>query len=211
MKYACRQESEHHFSSTLVECRLHAIGKTRDGVVVFAHRKTVNHQIHFCGRSFALRGKILFYGSYLSLNLNADKTLLEVFLQTLAHICRTILLAKMHGSKHHKACARGVRCRTPYHVLHALLLHLLSTDGTISASHSGKEHAHVFVYLGTRAHGGTRIAAAYLLLYGYGWWDALDVVAFGFAHAAKELAGITGKALHITALTFGIQGIKGKA
>jgi hypothetical protein len=92
-----------------------------------------------------------------------------------------------------------------------LLLYLISTHGAIGVSHTGKEHAQIFVYLCTGAHGRARIAAAHFLLYGYGWRNAFDIVALGLYHAAQELTSITGKTLHISALALGIKSIKGKA
>ena len=211
VQYAGRQESEHHLASALVEGRLHAVGKTGKGVVVIAHRQAVDDQMHLTGSCATFRGKVFFYGGYLSVHLYADEALLQILLQAFAHVCRAVLLTKMHGGKHHKARTRGVRLHASDDVLHTLLLHLLATHRTVGTPHSGKEHAHVLVYLGAGAHGGARIAAAHLLLYGYGRGDALNEVAFGLAHTSEELTGITGKAFHIAALTFGIQCVEGKA
>ena len=211
MQYASREESEHHLSPTLVESRLHAIRKTGNGVVIVAYGQTVYDQMNLV-RGFGIGlGKVLLYGGNLSVGLYAHEALLKVFLQAVLYGGGSLLLTQMHGCKHHEACAWRVGGHASEHILHAMLLHLVSADGTEGVSHAGKEHTHVLVYLGAGTHGGARIAAAHLLLYGNSRGNTLDIVTLGLAHTAKELTSITGKALHIAALTLGIQCIEGKA
>ena len=46
---------------------------------------------------------------------------------------------------------------------------------------------------------------------GYGRGQTLDIVHIRLLHLTQELAGVRGQALHIPALTFGINGVKSQA
>ena len=71
-----------------------------------------------------------------------------------------------------------------------MFLDLLTTDGRIGPTNAGIEQTQIFVYLGSRANGGTRIARDNFLFNGDSGWNALDKVALGFVHATQKLACI---------------------
>ena len=48
------------------------------------------------------------------------------------------------------------------------------------------------------------------LLNGDGRGDALDGIDEGLVHAVEELANVGGKGLHVAALAFGVQCVKGE-
>ena len=158
--------------------------------------------MNFIRRLGISRSKVFLYGSNLSVCLYANESLLQILLQAILHGGSSLFLAQMHRCKHHEASTRRIGHYATQDIFHTMLLHLISAYGTEGVSHSGKQHTHVLVYLGAGTHGGTRITATHLLLYGNGWGDAFYVVTFGLAHTAKELTRITGKALYISALTF---------
>ena len=211
MQYASREEAQHHLSPTLVEGSLYAIRHTRHRVVVVSHRQTIYDQMDLIRRLGICRSKVFLYGGNLSVCLDAYETLLQILLQTILYGGSSLFLAQMHWCKHHESSTRRIGHYATQYILHTVLLHLVSAYRTESMSDSGKEHTQILVYLGAGAHSGTRISAAHLLLYGYGRRNTFDVVTLGFAHTTKKLTSITGKALHIAALTLGIQSIEGKA
>ena len=90
-----------------------------------------------------------------------------------------------------------------------MLLHLLAADGGVGAPDTGIEQSQVLVDLRRGADGTTGIARDDLLLDGDGRGDALDEIALRLVHSAEELPGIARQALHITALSFGIQCVEG--
>src|SRR5579885_3638915 len=75
---------------------------------------------------------------------------------------------------------------------------------------AGKEQAQIVVNFRGSGHGGARIARAVLLANGDGRSNAGDLVHFGLFHAFQELAGVGGKRVDVTALAFGVNGVKGK-
>jgi hypothetical protein len=74
----------------------------------------------------------------------------------------------------------------------------------------GKEKPEIIINFGDRAHRGTGIAVAGLLLYGNRRGQAFNIVHIGLFHQSQELAGVGGKGFHIPALAFGVDGVKGQ-
>ena len=89
-----------------------------------------------------------------------------------------------------------------------MFLHLFTADGRIGAADAGKEQAQVFVNLCGRAYGASWVARNHLLFDGDGRRDTTDEVALGLVHSSQELTGIAAQALHIAALTLGIQRVE---
>ena len=75
---------------------------------------------------------------------------------------------------------------------------------------TGKQQAQIVVNFGRCAYGTSRVAGDDFLFDGDGWRNTTDEVTLGFVHATEELAGIARQTLHITPLTFGIQGVEGQ-
>ena len=91
-----------------------------------------------------------------------------------------------------------------------MFFYLFATDRTVGTTNSGIQQAHKFINFRAGAYGTAWVTAGNLLLYGYGWWNALDVVTFGLVHTPQELAGICRETFNIPALSLGIKRIKGK-
>ena len=77
-------------------------------------------------------------------------------------------------------------------------------------SHAGEEQTEIFVDLGARADGGTRVVRLDFLLNSDGRRQSFNVVALGLVHAAEKLAGVGRKAFDIAPLAFGIEGVEGQ-
>ena len=75
---------------------------------------------------------------------------------------------------------------------------------------SRKEEAHEIIYFRNRSHGGAGIFGSGLLLYSNHWREPVDLIHIGTFHASQKRAGISRKALHVPALTFGVNGIEGQ-
>ena len=117
---------------------------------------------------------------------------------------------QMDGSHHDEAGATGELEHLLNDILGGVLLNLLAADGAKRAPYARVKQTEILVYLRRSAHRRTGVAGYYLLFDGDGGRDAADEVALGLVHAPQELAGVTGERLHITALTFGIQGVEGQ-
>ncbi len=115
------------------------------------------------------------------------------------------------GSHDHDAAALGQRQDGVNDLLYCLLADLPATLGAVGNAYAGVEQAQVVVDFGHRAHRGAGVAAGSLLVNADGWREALDVIHVGLVHLAQELAGVGRKGLDITALTFGVNGVKGQA
>jgi hypothetical protein len=74
----------------------------------------------------------------------------------------------------------------------------------------GVEQPEVVVDFRDGADGGARAAAGGLLLDGDGRAQAFDGVNVGPLHLVKELASVGREGLHIAALAFGVDGVKGQ-
>ena len=96
------------------------------------------------------------------------------------------------------------------HLADSLALDGQTGGGRIGNADTGPEQAHIVINLCHRAHGGARVARGGLLFNGNGWGQTVDMVHIGLVHQLQELPGVGGKALHIAALPFGIDGIEGE-
>ena len=114
----------------------------------------------------------------------------------------------MDGSHHDILCTLSILFGTRDDVLRRVLLDLLSADGRIGASDARIEQPQIFVYLRRRAYGRARIARDDLLFDGDSGRYAFDEVTLRLVHAPQELTCIAREALHITALSFGIERIE---
>src|SRR5271167_2016101 len=77
-------------------------------------------------------------------------------------------------------------------------------------SDGGVEQPQVVVNFGDGPDGRSRAAAGGLLLDGDRRAQAVDAVHIGPLHLVKELAGVGGKRLDVTALAFGVDGVEGE-
>src|SRR5665811_1066129 len=86
-----------------------------------------------------------------------------------------------------------------------------SADPAVRMADAGVEQAEVVVDLRDRPHRGPGIARRCLLVDGDGRGQALYGVDVRLVHLPEELAGVRRQALHVAALTFGVDGIEGEA
>jgi hypothetical protein len=75
---------------------------------------------------------------------------------------------------------------------------------------SGVEKTQVIVNLSDRPDGRPGIFGGCFLFYGYGRRQAFDDVHVRLIHLFQKLAGVGGKGFHVSALAFGVYGVKGQ-
>ena len=104
--------------------------------------------------------------------------------------------------------ARGQAEDMVHHILHLVFLDQLARGRGVGLADAGIEQLKVFVDLGAGAHGGARVVRVHLLFDGDGGREACDALHVGLVESAHELPCIRTQALHIAALSFGIQGVE---
>ena len=77
-------------------------------------------------------------------------------------------------------------------------------------AHPGEQQAQIVVDFGDGTDGGSRVMTGGFLLDGDSRAEPFDVVHIGFFHHRQELAGIGGEGLHIAALAFCVERVKGQ-
>lgn len=213
-----RIETQEAFTVALVESGLNGVVQAGDGIFVVADAEAVDEEEGPGGRGLMLRvhhliakvGVLLeeiFDAHHFSVHIEARESLLKIDAKLLAQ--RTSCLA-VDWRENGEACAIAISLGRIDHVFGRVALHFFSTDGRDGVADTGKEQSQIVVDFGGGAHRGTRIAAADFLLDGDGGREALDIVALWLVHTSQELTGVGRKALHITALTFGIEGVEGE-
>ena len=91
-----------------------------------------------------------------------------------------------------------------------LLLDLLAAFRAMGNADARPQQAEVVVDLRHGAHSGAGVFGGGLLVDGDGRGKPFDIVHIRLFHLPQKLPGIRGKRLHIPALPFGIDGIKGQ-
>ena len=114
------------------------------------------------------------------------------------------------GGEDHEARAGGEGEHGVGDLLHRLTLDGASAAGAVGLADSGEEQAEVVVDLSDGAHDGAGIVGDALLVDGDRGAQPLDVVDVGLLHSAKELAGVGGEGLDVTALALGVDGVEGE-
>ena len=74
------------------------------------------------------------------------------------------LVEQAQGSEYGEARAGGVAEGGGHNVVGAVAAHFLAAHGRVGVSHAGEEQAEIFVDLGARADGGTRVVRLDFLL-----------------------------------------------
>lgn len=213
-----RIETQEAFAVALVESGLNGVVQAGDGIFVVADAEAVDKEEGPGGRGLMLRvhhlvaevGVLLeeiFDAHHFSAHVEARESLLKIDAKLLTQ--RTSRLA-VDWRENGKACAIAISLGRIDHVFGRVALHFFATDGRDGVADTGKEQSQIVVDFGGGAHRGTRIAAADFLFDGDGGREALDIVALWLVHTSQELTGVGRKALHITALTFGIEGVEGE-
>ena len=99
----------------------------------------------------------------------------------------------------------------PVHdLVDSLLLDLPAADGAVGDADAGVEQAQVVVDLRHGTHGRPGVLGGGLLVDGNGRGQAVDHVHVGLFHLAQKHPGVGGKALHVPALSLGVNGVKGQ-
>ena len=97
-----------------------------------------------------------------------------------------------------------------HHLVDRLLADLPPADRAVRHADARIEQAQVVVDFGDGAHGGARVFGGGFLVDRDGRRQAGDLIDVRLFHHAQKLAGIGGKALHIPALSVGVDGIESK-
>lgn len=213
-----RIETQEAFTVALVESGLNGVVQAGDGIFVVADAEAVDEEEGPGGRGLMLRvhhlvaevGALLeeiFDAHHFSAHVEARESLLKIDAELLTQ--RASRLA-VDWRENGEACAIAISQGRIDHVFGRVALHFFATDGRDGVADTGKEQSQIVVDFGGGAHRGTRIAAADFLFDGDGGREALDIVALWLVHTSQELTGVGRKALHVTALAFGIEGVEGE-
>ena len=97
------------------------------------------------------------------------------------------------------------------HLVDGLLADLAAAFGAVRHAHARIEQAQIVVDLRHGAHGGTGISRRGLLVDGNGGGQTLNGVDIRLFHLPQKHARIGGQALHIAALSLGVNGVKSQA
>ena len=183
---------------------LHRIGQARADALL--HDQTVYHDLDavlFILVQLDVLGQIV----DASVHANTNVTL---FLGIGQHLLVHTLLGSDHRRQHHEAGAIGELQNAVYDLVNGLLTDLLAAHGTMGNTHTGVEEAKIVVDLGDRAHGGAGVLGGGLLVNGDGRGQSLDEIHVGLVHLTQKHAGVGGQGLHESAVSLGVDGIKGQ-
>ena len=95
-------------------------------------------------------------------------------------------------------------------LIHRVALHHSAANDAMRSAAAGEEETEVVVNLGRRGHGRARVAGRVLLFDRNRRRQAVDQVHIGLFDPFQKLPGIRRKRFDITALPFGIDGVKGE-
>ncbi len=96
------------------------------------------------------------------------------------------------------------------HILNGLGANRLTAFRTMGLTGTGKEQPQVVINFRYRANGGAGILTGCFLLNGNSRLLSHKQIDMGFINLSNKVAGLVIKRLYVTALSFGIQGVKGK-
>ena len=168
--------------------------------------QTVDHRLN---RVFFILIQLEFFRKVMNLTVNPYPDIAR-----LAQVHKNLLvlpLAVADERRHNQdAAALGEVVNRIHNLLHRLGGDFPTALGAVGMTDPGEEQPQVIVNFGHRAHGGTRVFTRSFLVDGNGRAQTFDVVDIRFFHPAQKLAGICRERLHISALAFSINGIKGK-
>ena len=97
-----------------------------------------------------------------------------------------------------------------HHIHHLVLLDQLARCGGVGLADAGVEEFQKLVYFGAGAHGGAWVVRVHLLFDGDGGREAGDAFHVGLVEAAHELPRVGTQALHIAALSLGVERVEGQ-
>ena len=98
-----------------------------------------------------------------------------------------------------------------HNLVNGLAADLLAALGTMGNTHSGPQKAQIVINLRHCTYSRTGVFGSCLLVNGDSGTQSVNRIHIRLVHLTQELTGIGTEALHITALTLSINGIKGQA
>ena len=189
------------FSNALAQC----IAGRRLGFV--ANFEAIDHHIDVVLLGFFERGQIFHFKSFA---IDA-KTHITQRLHLLKNFFKLAFAFARNGRHDHEARVFGQLQNGVDHLTHGLRLQRQVVVGAIGRACARKQQAQVVVNLGHGAHRRARVVAGGFLFDGNGGRQTFNQIDIGLVHQLQKLAGIGRQAFDITALAFGIQGVKGQA
>ena len=139
---------------------------------------------------------------------NAGKTFGVILLANVGEL--TFLLRNDWGKKHEFGAERKFHDFVD-DIFNGAARNFFTTNWTMWYTDASKQKAEIIINFGDRSNGGTWVAAGRFLINRNGWTEAGDGVNVWFIHHAKEHTGVRTERLDITALAFGVDGIKSQA
>ena len=171
-----------------------------------AHLEAVDHHVDVVLFGFLQRGQGVGF-DHLAVDPKAHKAL-RLHLRKQVNVFAFFL--SRHGCQHHQTGLVGHGQHGVHHLRHALRGQGQVVFGAVRGASAGEEQTQVIVDLGDRAHGGARVVAGGLLLNRDRGRQALDQVHIGLVHQLQKLPRIGRQTLHVAALAFGVERVKGQ-
>ena len=95
-------------------------------------------------------------------------------------------------------------------LIHRLLADLPAALGAVGHAYPRPQKPQIVIDLRHRTHGGAGILAGGLLIDGDGRREAVDIVHIRLIHLPQKHTGVGAEALHIPALSLGVDGVEGQ-
>ena len=124
------------------------------------------------------------------------------------HLLVFALSAAHNGRKQLDLAACLIRQHLVHNLVNGLLADLSAANRAVRHADTGIEQTQVVIDLGDGAHGGTRIFGGGLLVDGDSRRKPLDALHVRLVHLSQKHARIAGQALHIAALTLGVDRVE---
>ena len=130
--------------------------------------------------------------------------------RVLEHLHMLALAPADHRGEKLDAAPLGQLLDAIHDLVNGLLANLPAALGAVGHADTRPEQTQVVVNLRHRADGGAGVAGGGFLVDGDGGGEAVDVVHIGLVHLPEEHARVGAQALHIAALTLGVDGVEGE-
>ena len=198
------QQIHRHKAAGQIGGRLHAVGQAGDDIG--PDDETVHHNVDLMLEVFR-QLDVLVQLVQLSVHAGADIAGAAGVLQHLG----VLALAAPHHRRHDlDPGALRQRHDLIDDLVDGLLADLLAALGAVGYAHPRPQKPQIVVDLRHRAHGGTGVLAGGFLVDGDGGRQTVDIVHIRLVHLAQKHPGVAGQTLHIPALSFGVNGVKGQ-
>ena len=128
----------------------------------------------------------------------------------LQQLCMCALAASHHWGKKLNLCPLGLSHHLIHHLVYRLFHNLPATLWTVGYAHSGIQQAEIIINFRNCPYGWTGVMVGGLLVYRDSRRQPFNALHIGFLHLPQELPRIGGQWLHISALSFCVNRIKGQ-